>query len=409
MNAMNTRPLRVAVLDPVGFRGGQARALQLVAEALYQGSRAAGTPAEVVVGYLDTPRHQALDFQELRPEIKMRPFIWKVMSSGEARRALVYAGALLPEKLETTYQVPDDGINQFYDCDLWVFISDRLLKPLLPIRPYALVVYDYIPRYLPDILPKEANFAFLRAARMANGVLVTTEFTMTDALQYAGVAPQRVHKVPMLAPRFSRVENELNATPENATPETESYFIWTSNLAIHKNHANAVRALRIYYEELGGTLRCLLTGFNTEAILKGGYPHLEPVRDMVAQSQALQNKLSALGDLPDVHYRRLLAHAQFLWHPARIDNGTFAVLEAAYLGVPSLSSDYPAMREMERYYSLGLSWCDPDDPRQMAAQLKRMEQEANIMKNVLPNTAALDAKGVASVAVDYWRAVQACL
>lgn len=404
MNAMNTRPLKVAVLDPVGFRGGQARALQLVAEALYQGSRAAGTPAEVVIGYLDTRRHQAHDFQELRPEIKMRPFVWKVMSSGEARRALVYAGASLPEKLETTYQVPDDGINQFYDCDLWVFISDRLLKPLLPIRPYALVVYDYIQRYQPNILPQEANLAFLRAARMANGVLVTTEFTRADALQYAGVAPHRVHKVPMLAPRFSRVENA-----HGNKPEADNYFIWTSNSALHKNHANAVRALRIYYEDLGGTLLCLLTGFNTDAILKGGYPHLEPVRDMDAQSQTLQSKLSALGDLPDVRYRSLLAHAQFLWHPAQIDNGTFAVVEAAYMGVPSLSSDYPAMREIDAHYRLGLSWCDPDDPHQMAAQLKRMERESEFVKSVLPDAPDLDAKGVAAVAVDYWRATQACL
>lgn len=404
MNCMNTRPLRVAVLDPVGFRGEQARALQLVAEALYQGSRAAGTPAEVVIGYLDTPRHQAHDFKELRPEIKMRPFVWRLMSSGEARRALVYAGVSLPEKLESTYQVPDDGINQFYDCDLWVFISDRLEKPLLPLRPYALVVYDYIQRYQPGILPQEANLAFLRAARMANGVLVTTQFTRADAIQYAGVAPQRVHKVPMLAPDFSRVENA-----RDVTPEAEPYFIWTTNSAIHKNHANAVRALRIYYEELGGTLRCLLTGFNTKAILKGGYSHLEPVRDMVAQSQALQSKLAALGDLPDSRYRSLLAQAQFLWHPALIDNGTFSVVEAAYLGVPSLSSDYPAMREMDEHYSLGLGWCDPDDPHQMAMQLKRMERESDQMKSRLPDTADLEAKGVASVAVDYWRAVQACL
>lgn len=404
MNCMNTGPLRVAVLDPVGFRGGQARALQLVAEALYQGSRAAGTPAEVVIGYLDTARHQAHDFKELRPEIKMRPFVWRLMSSGEARRALVYAGVSLPEKLESTYQVPDDGINQFYDCDLWVFISDRLEKPLLPLRPYALVVYDYIQRYQPGILPQEANLAFLRTARMANGVLVTTQFTRADAIQYAGVAPQRVHKVPMLAPDFSRVENT-----RDITPDVEPYFIWTSNSAIHKTHANAVKALRIYYEELGGTLRCLLTGFNTQAILNGDYPHLEPVRDMLAQSQALQSKLAALGDLPDSRYRSLLAHAQFLWHPAQIDNGTFSVVEAAYLGVPSLSSDYPAMREMDEHYSLGLSWCDPDDPYQMAAQLKRMERESDQMKSRLPDAADLEAKGVASVAVDYWRAVQACL
>ncbi|WP_141056035.1 glycosyltransferase [Tepidiphilus succinatimandens] len=403
MNATDTKPIKVAVLDPVGFRGGQARALQLVAEAIYQGSRAEGMPAEVVLGYLETPSHQPDDFRELRQEIKQRPFVWKTLSTGEARRALTYAGVPLPEVLEQEYQVPDDGINQFYDCDFWLFISDWLLKPLLPIRSYALMVYDYIQRYEPNVLPAEANLTFLRAARRASGVLVTTKFTLMDALQYAGVALDRVHKVPMLAPDFSRD----GVCRQKSEPS--DYFIWTTNLAIHKNHVNAVKALRIYYEQLSGSLRCLLTGFNSNAILKGAYPHLEPVREMVVQSQALQDKVVAMGDLPDVRYRNLLANARFLWHPARIDNGSFCVVEAAFLGVPSLSSDYPAMREMDDFYKLGLSWCNPHNPAQMAEQLKRMEQEADARKNDLPDVADLEAKGVASAAVEYWKAVQACL
>lgn len=403
MNVMNARPLKVAVLDPVGFRGGQARALQLVAEAIYLGSRGAGTLTEVVLGYLDTPRHQADDFRELRPEIKTRAFVWRMLSHGEARRALTYAGMPVPTVLEREYQVPDDGINQFYDCDLWLFISDRLLKPLLPIRPYALMVYDYIQRYQPGILPEETNRAFLDAAHRANGVLVTTQFTRTDALQYAGIAPERVHKVPMLAPHFSRSGLHGDAI------EVQDYFVWATTSGIHKNQISAVRALRIYYEQLGGTLRCLLTGVSSDAISRGGCPHLEPVRDMFEQSTALQNKVQAMGELPDARYRELLAHARFLWHPARFDNGTLSVVEAACLGVPSLSSDYPAMREMDVFYSLGLSWCDPDDPRQMAAQLKRMEQGADARKSALPDVADLEVKGVASVAVEYWKAVQACL
>lgn len=402
MTASTNKSLRVAVLDPSGFRGGQARALQMVAEALYVGSREVGQPVEVVIGYLDSPRFQVDDFRDLRPEIKLRSFVWKELIASEALRALVYSGTPVPSKLESGYMVPDDGVNNFYDCDLWLIISDRLIKPLLPIRPYVLMVYDYIQRYVPEIIPEEVNLSFLRAARQATGVLVTTQFTLTDALQYAGLAPERVHKVPMLIPCFSATRVNGDA------PENRNYFIWTTSSSIHKNHVNAVLALRIYYEELEGELSCLMTGFNSEAIVSGRYPHLEPVRDIIAKSDALRSRLQVMGELPDARYRDLLAHARFLWHPARIDNGTFSVVEAACLGVPSLSSDYPAMREMDGAFKLTLSWSHPDEPRQMALQLKHMELVADEIKQKLPTEAELRAFGDAAM-VEYWKVIQLCL
>ena len=47
-------------------------------------------------------------------------------------------------------------------------------------------------------------------------------------------------------------------------------------------------------------------------------------------------------------------NTKFLWHPATIDNGTFSVIEAAHLKVPSLSSGYPAMKEINEQYNLSL-------------------------------------------------------
>ena len=83
-----------------------------------------------------------------------------------------------------------------------------------------------------------------------------------------------------------------------------------------------------------------------------------------------------MGDVSDKVYARLLKNAQFLWHPALYDNGTFAVMEAAYLGVPSLSALYPAMEYMNQKFELNLQFFDPRNPQGMAEALLIMETAA---------------------------------
>jgi glycosyltransferase involved in cell wall biosynthesis len=116
-----------------------------------------------------------------------------------------------------------------------------------------------------------------------------------------------------------------------------------------------------------------------------------------------------LGELPEHAYRRLLGGASFLWHPGRIDNGTFSVVEAACLRVPSLSSDYPAMREIAAQNELAMAWMDPRDPEAMAAALKDMETGAAALCAKVPSPDVLAANRVDRLAGRYWREVRACL
>ena len=51
---------------------------------------------------------------------------------------MTYAGFEAWRPAAEEYAIPDDGMRQFLDCDLWLVISDRLSHPLLPIRPYIL-------------------------------------------------------------------------------------------------------------------------------------------------------------------------------------------------------------------------------------------------------------------------------
>lgn len=392
---------RIAVIVPVEYRGGSLRGAKLVAQALKEGAQQAGESIEVVLLHLDNPAvYDSEEFDDLANEIAVRPFRWKYLDSGAARRAMIYAGHEAWVPATDQYKVVDDGINALQDCDIWVVISDRLDVPLLPMKPIVLMVYDYLQRYV-QILPHGADQPYLEAARSADRVMVTTEFTRSDALQYAGVDPRRLVKVPMLSPDFSRHQNNAS--------EQRDYFIWTTNAAKHKNHENALKALKFYYEELDGQLSCHVTGVDTKRLLKGSTAHLKQLAAIVKQSPALKKKLKFIGELPDRNYRYALANAAYLWHAGAIDNGTFSVVEAAGLGVPALSSDYPAMREIDKQFSLNLNWMRPLDPKHMAAQLKEMEMTYSVRRAALPTSEVLREQSMERLAGAYWQVIEACL
>ncbi|AMB87544.1 glycosytransferase [Pseudomonas agarici] len=395
---------RIGVILPIEYRGGSLRGAILLARALSVGSRQAGEDADIVFLHLDSPEVYSPElFDDVPTDISVRPFRWMVLSRDAARRAMRYAGHEGWEPDSERYLAVDDGIHSLEDCDLWLVVSDRLSAPLLPIKPAILMVYDYLQRYV-RILPDGADQPYLDAARRATKVLVTTRFTHNDVLQYAGVAPDKVFKLPMLAPDLYP---DTPIFPRD--PQAPAYFLWTSNLAMHKNHENALKALKIYYEEMQGELVCFLVGVETEKLLKGDLRRPRRLAELVKKSVPLSKQLTIRGELPDRDYRQLLANAAFLWHAGAIDNGTFSVVEAASLGVPALSSDYPAMREIDQQFSLGVSWMDAFEPRQMAAGLKEMERSYRALRTCLPDRSKMLEQGLEALAGDYWRVVRTCL
>jgi len=400
-----SRRRRIAVMLPVVYRGGTLRSAKLLAQALWIGSRQAGEDADVVFGYPEAggPAGSGWD-AGLPPEISRRNLKWRVLEPDAALRAMRFAGNPTWEPVyDVLYTVPDDGIHQMCDCDLWFVVSDRLSEHLLPIRPRLLVVFDYVQRYRAEPPPGDENL-FFAAARSADLVLVTTRFTEQDAMVYAGVPRDRVIRVPMLVPEMPAPE-----FPLEPCAAAEPYFLWTTNAGRHKNHINAMMALREYYERLDGKVECRISGVDTESFLSSKLPHLQLFADISSESGPLRRRLRILGEMPDLQYRRQLCGARFLWHAARIDNGTLSVVEAALLGVPSLSSKYPAMEEMDTQFGLHLAWMDSQNPSEMAGQLKWMEQHAGSARALLPSPRDLTRHFVDRVAGEYWKVARECL
>lgn len=394
------KPKRIAVILPVEYKGGSFRAAKLLAQAIETGARQDGQNVEVFFCYLED-FYTAEDLFDLPHSIKRRPFSWSVLEAEEVREALSYAGLELTLNCVRSCSV-DDKINHLADCDLLLIVSDRLSLRLTPIKPYIVMIYDYLQRY-EKITSHEMNLNFINTAHLAERVLVTTEFTRNGALQFAGLPDEKVSKVPMLAPVLSSKRFAA------ANEQTRKYFLWTTNVSVHKNHVNALKALLLYYEKYDGQLECHVTGVDTANLLNKENIHLKQLPEIVKISNKLAENLKFLGNLSDEIYQLQLEASSFLWHPCRIDNGTFAVIEAAHLGVPALSSDYPAMREIDEQFQLNLNWMNAYDPEDMAIQLKKMEVEEKSLRLRVPSAEILSNQSVEKLAPAYWEEIKKCL
>lgn len=397
---------KIAVILPHIYLGGTLRGAILFATALLLGSQENGDEVEVVFGHLDRPdRYNDDTLDQLPQAIQKRAFNWKILTNAEATCFISNREFITPHLSADEYMIPDDNIEQFLDCDLWVIISDRLKKTILPIRPIIIVAYDYIQRYI-DVLSLEDEAPFLQSARNAHKVIVTTEFTRQDAVQYVGLKPEKVTKLPILIPDFFQKYNKVKSINN-----TSQYFIWPTNASIHKNQLNAFEALIIYYEELNGSLKCYVTGDELNLIFSSDSdtPYRKKLYHLLTTNTILKDNLSFFGYLSNYQYTNMLSNAAFLWHTAIIDNGTFCVIEAAFLNVPSLSSDYPPMREIEEQFSLNLMWMNSKSPKDMATKLKLMEMEYANRRSLLPSVELLSTFHVKNLAHYYWSEVKTCL
>lgn len=398
------RRRRVAVIVPIEYRGGSLRGAKLLAEAIWKGSRQAGEDAEVVIGHLDRPESYGDDqWTDLHPGIIRRPYTWRCLDRRQSKDAMTLAGFEFWNPTSEIYGVLSDGMKNFSDCDAWIFVSDRLSQPPLPLRPQIYMVYDYLQRYLSfEGVGRGGDRTFLENVHRGHHVLVTTNFTRQDAIHYAGLPASKVTKVPMLAPIFKRDASSAVAREQNPA----GYFVWATNGSAHKNQLRALQALEIYYGEMGGRLRCFITDVNTKHLFSDRFPELRETRDLYQGNDLLRRKLKWLGELSDPAYRRTLSQARFIWHTALIDNGTFSVVEAESLGVRALSSDYPPMREIAAQFGLNLTFFDPRDVRGMAKALKAMEEETEGTRPTVPTAGRFAGQSVDALCGPYWAAVR---
>lgn len=385
-------PPTIAVILPVGYRGGTLRLVMNVVRhiASHQGARVVfGLPE----GHQTAIEDEISELKRSCPRAEVRPFTWKRLSRENAAGVVHAAGLSVNHFISDTYQIPVDNRTNFCDCDFWFFISDRLEYPLVPLRPYGILVTDHLQRYVPDIfeLPMYRTqsaipWNFMRNVRNADVVVATSTGTLGDVISYSGCLGTAIQM-----PTTIDLDHFLQLVDMSDRPATsttsQAYCAWVTNSSQHKNHPRMIRAIRTYYETLGGELDFVVTGLWTDLFdpnlpeerigtrrPQWDFPYIRDVRTLVREKLGpWLNRIHWKGSLDDRDYASVLRRSQFLIHNVLADNGTFSVVEAAILGRPAVSSDYPQMRELDRQFGLGLKFFDPMDVTSTAHAIKDAE------------------------------------
>ena len=313
---------------------------------------------------------------------------WVEISRNEMeniRRINKYNGII--QSSSEVYFLPTDEKDYFQSCDHWVIVSDRSMKPIAPIKPYTLIVFDYIQRYEFELYEalKSYQWSFMYSVRNAERILVTTKQTGKDVNNYAGAKKENIFRIPMY---YQAVNEEKDKKLYlKHCGKYDEYIIWTTNGSSHKNQERTLKAYEYYKKNLSGGYALMITGVDTNKFSIGDEPlnsHINTVYKVYDDLDLLTKKnIKLLGEIPRDEYISLLSNAKFLLHSCVYDNGTFSLVEAQDLGVPCLSSRYPQINEMVNTFNLEIDYFDSSDIMDLALKLKEIENEIKQGKKVI--------------------------
>lgn len=359
---------------------------------------------EIVFSCVSNSYNINVDFVELKNlGIEIRETIWKKVSKSDLAITLEYMQ--INKRLKySNYWLPNDGIKNFTDCDFWLLVSDRTKFPVAPVNPYAVIVYDYAQRYIPQILIKERKIyelAYIQTVRNANFVLSQTPQTCLDAIQYAGVDKTKCKLVPL----------EFNTPSLNTFKyfkDKFDYFVWPTSSDYTQNHENILEALKIYLNEYCGKLKIIVVcdsvgmfSRNNSKKKKSAY-----FKKIFEKSPILKENIIILDSLGKNEYFSVVATAKFLLNSILYDYGTLSVVEAAYYRVPSISSRYPQMEYINDRFKLNMRFFNAHDPYTIAQCIKESEENYLHLKELLPKQKSLEKFTPEKLASEFWEIIR---
>lgn len=382
---------KIGVILPGQYTGGILDYTIRFLSCLQRGINENKSNVELVFGYIDHDNFKDKDyFKKIRAlNISIRPFCWKETKEDYAKNYLNLKG------IESGYDIEKncimfDGIQNFSDCDYLIFMADRgFPNKLFMNKPYSVVVHDYIQRYLPEFMGDYFEKEILMFQRNADKVIVTSRPTYMDAVNYGGIPKEKLILTPLM---FDKISKESINKKKNF--DEKEYFIWPTNISRHKNHKVALNAINEYYLK-GGTLKCIVTGADTEKldseedvnILNNNY--LEEVRNMISKNKILKTNIIFMGNLEKQEYLDILSKSKFIIHPGFADNGNGAAVDAAFLGVSTISSDYPAMRYIDDTMKLNFRFYETFNYEELANLLLKSEKDYKEWNSELPDMDSL--------------------
>lgn len=208
--------------------------------------------------------------------------------------------------------------------------------------------------YDPADLAKQR--ATVAAAARADAVLAISESTRRDAIERAGVGPERIHTT-LLSPR-ERAAGE----PGERAPDLR-YALCVGNVQPRKNFARAVGAL------------ARVADTDLHLVIAGQVQDPEHHRTVLAEidRHGLAGRVHLLGYVEERRLTTLFAGAELLLFPSLYEGYGYPVVEAFALGIPVVTSDRGSLAEVA---GDAAELCDPESEASIAAAVDRVAGDA---------------------------------
>ncbi|MCO6391112.1 hypothetical protein GTW25_08735 [Aliihoeflea aestuarii] len=127
-----TKAVRIAILT----EPSDLQVAEQAADLIVNGAREAGRSIKVVIGIR---RAAGAGINRLEPQSRYatRDFGWEATDAQHVNRAMHY-GRAFSRPRHDRYVFPNDGMNNFLDCDIWVLANGELKHTPVPLRPLIL-------------------------------------------------------------------------------------------------------------------------------------------------------------------------------------------------------------------------------------------------------------------------------
>jgi len=275
-------------------------------------------------------------------------------------------------------------------ADAWFGLVDRFLIPLLPLRPYGVLVYDLLQKYVPQNFDPEFLVCYERGikptARSARILVVTTPQTRDDLVSEYGLDGKTVRLIPVAADSGRRFEG---LAPAPVHVPRQPFILKVANAANHKGAHVLLRAYaKLKQEGCPNLLPLVLCGMWTEQFscryqpVQGGliHPNGPFIRDLVSSLDLKEGvDVEFLGCVSEAQLKYLYEHCWMVVNAGKFDNGSYSLVEATYFGKPTLSTRYPAAEYICERFGARTKFFPPDDHEALA----RLIREA-LVENVPP-------------------------
>lgn len=385
---------RVGIVLPITYTGGVLDFTKRFTISLKQCADEQNALVDFVFGYPDDPvfegKKEILDIQNSGVTcVKIVPTQVNAVQEERILRLNGFGSRKIEGAWRNDRRMVMDGELNIQGCDYLLYMVDRgaEAKRIYAPVPYAVVVHDMIQRYVPESVPFHAANIVYENQKHADRLLVTSLATQNDCLDM-GYPPEQIVKIPLMLELYK----QDNFSDEEIAASDKPYMLWSTNPMPHKNHINAFRGLKKYYE-MGGMLDVIVTGAGTELLkpkrkrkdgdIPLGESTIRFIR-MLEQDPKTSRHIHFKGNMTKQAYLSCLKHARFLLHPGYGDNGNGTTFDAACMGVPTLSNDYPAMRDLADFCHIPVVFMDAFDEKKMALALLDMEKRAAQLAAQIP-------------------------